>query len=164
MGIAIFGIATGNVPLAILGISLFASVALAPDALGNNLPRGTRSRTTVREAVSPAQWVVGRARVGGALVFQAAQGEYVNNGAILQQVIVLSEGPVEGIEGIWLNGENVGFRFADPTVSGIVPYTDQNNPLTREFIIPRPIRGTRSAVENLLLPEWTPARTGSAGL
>lgn len=72
--------------------------------------RSIDTRRIVRKGVQPARWVLGRARVGGAMVFL---GEDIthnsdperSDGSSLHMAIAISEAPIEGIEGFWLGAD-----------------------------------------------------------
>ena len=65
----------------------------------------------VRSAALPARWILGRARVGGMLVYYEEQNEVEDKGPkTVQLAIVLSEGPLEQIEKIWVDGVEVPLR------------------------------------------------------
>lgn len=66
------------------------------------------TRHTVREAVSPARWIVGRARVGGVMVFYHEADK--NN---LHLALVLSEGTCDGIERVWADGDEIPLERDD---------------------------------------------------
>ena len=60
---------------------------------------------TVHSATSPARWILGRARVGGNLVWLAEKGKDI------YLIYVLAEGENEQIEEVYVNGER--YEFAD---------------------------------------------------
>ena len=68
-------------------------------------------RTTVRSAISPAHWILGRARIGGLLVFLGVEDEQDDEdlrtvgGSYLHMAMALSEGPIETVEKIWIGEE-----------------------------------------------------------
>ena len=78
------------------------SYLLAPKrpSVGSQRPD---TRHTVTSAVSPARWIVGRARIGGVMVFY----KETNGGRDLHIALVLSEGACDGIERIWAGGEEI---------------------------------------------------------
>ena len=72
-------------------------------------------RQTVTAAVSPARWVLGRARVGGVMVYAA---EDAGSDAVLWLVLAISEGPIDSVEQIWLGDESIPFtRTADGVIT-----------------------------------------------
>lgn len=90
-----------------------------------------RGRQTVQIERFPAQWVIGRARTGGWLCW-VRRGRSVDDRLILDRYeqndrhfhccIALSVGPVQGIEGMWINGSPEPFIFADSNqLSQLIP-------------------------------------------
>ena len=69
---------------------------------------------TVRAAVAPARWILGRARVGGHLAFAAVDAA---SDRTLWLVFALAEGPLDAIERIWLGEEEIEF---DRTADGVL--------------------------------------------
>ena len=69
-------------------------------------------RRTVVSAVSPARWIVGRARVAGAMVFYKETSK--ND---LHIAMILSEGACDSIERIWVNGEEITFSRSGTQLS-----------------------------------------------
>ena len=69
-------------------------------------PTGSGDRSTRRyiQGPTPSKWIPGRARVAGQIVFW---GDDPEDAATFHMVIVLSNDAIEGIEGLWLNGETV---------------------------------------------------------
>jgi len=77
-------------------------------------------RTTLLSEITPARYVIGRARTGGVLVF----ADVVNDGRTIQLGIALSEGPCEKIETLWIDGEEVpltGTTLLQPSRGGKYP-------------------------------------------
>ncbi len=117
---AALGALSGGIGAAIAGTSIWAGALiggglsalqslLAPKPPKFDLDTGAArvdTRHTVREAVSPAHWVLGRARVGGTLVF------YRESGRTLDVALVLSEDACDGIERLWANGEEIAIARA----------------------------------------------------
>ena len=74
-----------------------------PKAIGTASPD---TRSIIRSGLTNARWIVGRARVGGVLVWV---NEPSNSDKDIHLIVVLSEGPVEGIEKMWVDGEEVAW-------------------------------------------------------
>ena len=101
-------IAGGSILLGALvggGLSLVSALLTPRPDIGSL--RGNITNT-LRVAVSPARWIVGRARVGGVLVFYA-EPDVKRNGNLLLALVV-SEGPCEEIERIWIDGNEIEFE------------------------------------------------------
>ena len=117
-GPVLAGTATGFV----LGSALVAAglaavsylLAPAPPDLGAVRPD---TRTTRRSAVAPARWILGRARVGGLLAFWH-ESEGPDGAEDLDIVLVLSEGPCDQIERVWINGAEITMERTARTGSG----------------------------------------------
>ncbi len=114
--VSAIGYAAGFITLkaAITAVSLAAlQYLLTPrpnvPGIGANRPD---TKSTVRAAVAPARWVVGRARVGGNMVFY----HEINN--VLHLAMVLSEGACDSIERVWVNGTEVKITRAARAGSG----------------------------------------------
>lgn len=111
----------------IAGATLYGGLAAANYLLqkslapSTDLTRGADLTRTVRDEVSPARWVLGRARVGGDLVYISdAVGEaryigdaYDDGANFLRLILVLSEGPVDAVEKVWIDGVEEHFVRAD---------------------------------------------------
>lgn len=69
---------------------------------------------TVRAAVAPARWVLGRARIGGHLAFAGVED---GDDRTLWLVFALAKGPLDAIERIWLGEEELEF---DRTAAGVI--------------------------------------------
>ena len=61
-------------------------------------------RQLLRAATTPARWVPGRARTSGLLVYLF---QNPHNEAELHLMLVLCEGPIEGIERVWVDGDEL---------------------------------------------------------
>ena len=106
-GFTLFTIA-GSAALA--GAVTFGGLALAqvlltprPKSFDIGSLRGD-TRSTIRAAVSAARWVIGRARIGSVLTYLLEPGE---NDREVYMVLTICEGPIEGIERIWINGVEI---------------------------------------------------------
>ena len=71
-------------------------------------------RQTVRAAISPERWILGRSRVGGAMVYA---GEDESDPATLWLVLAIGAGPMDAIERIWLGDEEIEI---DRTAAGVI--------------------------------------------
>ena len=108
-----------------------------------------------------ARWVVGRARVGGTIVYAGAHERD------LVMVIALSQGECEAIESVWIDGEKVPMEtgdipvtFAPQGIIGVVPFT-------RNITGLRPPEGNEYRDRIEIFPSFFPtptAVTGSANL
>ena len=118
------GALTGGLSAAIASTSILAGALIGgglaalnyllapkPPTLGS---QRADTRHTVQAAVSPARWIVGRARVGGVLVFY----KETNDGQDLHLALVLSEGACDQIERLWVDGEEVELVPTDRTGDG----------------------------------------------
>ena len=65
---------------------------------------GSRERRQQVAESIPARWILGRKRVSGQIVFLAEQPD---NGLALHLVIVICEGAIEGLEKLYVDGEEV---------------------------------------------------------
>ena len=74
---------------------------------------------TIVASETNARWIFGRARVGGQLVY-AVRGRL--DPKELNLVFVLSEGDLDGIEKVWVNGEEVGLRRRGKVLFGTGEY------------------------------------------
>lgn len=107
----IAGAVSGN-PVVGLGVGLFTVGSIL---LNRVLAPRVRSQTrenilqTRQVAISPAIWVLGRARVGGQLIL------WHEDNRELHIAMLLAEGPCERIERVWVNGESFPF---DRSTSG----------------------------------------------
>ena len=93
----------------VVGASLLARV-LAPKLDLNR----SDTRSTIRSAVTPARWILGRVRVGGVLVSYKETntnraGNKTNSTATLG--FALSEGVCEDIEKVWIDGNLLSFSW-----------------------------------------------------
>ena len=118
-GAALAGSAITGAMLASAAISGALAAGLAylarPDEPDDQSVGAGDLRQTVTAAVSPARWVMGRARVGGVMVYA---GEDANDDAVLWLVLAISEGPIDSVERIWLGDESIPFtRTADGVIT-----------------------------------------------
>ena len=75
------------------------------------------TRTTIRQPFVHARWVLGRARIGGALVYYL---EPTDDDRDVHLVLVLCEGPIDGVEKIWADGEELAWTAGSQS-SGVIP-------------------------------------------
>ena len=75
---------------------------------------------TVRVAVAPARWILGRARVGGHLAYAAVDSR---SDATLWLVLAIAKGPLDAIERIWLGEDEMEF---DRGANGVLTPTMQS--------------------------------------
>jgi len=68
----------------------------------------------LRGGTSPRRWALGRVRLGGTLVYADTVG---TNKRLFDMELALCDGPIDAIEGYWLNDE----YFSAADVSGTVP-------------------------------------------
>lgn len=71
-------------------------------------------RQTVRAAVSPVRWILGRSRVGGAMFYATEDG---SDPATLWLVLGIGAGPMDAIERIWLGDEEIEINR---TAAGVI--------------------------------------------
>ena len=119
------------------GAVVYGGLALAqylvtprPSLAGQSISQGQAdTRKTIVSAIEPARWILGRARTGGVLVYLYSPDE---DDKILHMMLVLCEGPIEGIEKIWINGEELPWQDstgeASITTSGeaVEPLAESN--------------------------------------
>ena len=117
----------GLAPAIIATSSILINYLLRPGP-EKGLARAPSTRT-IRAATSPARWVIGRAKVGGNLVWLAEKDKK------LWLALVLSEGACDGIEKIYINGEAVELtRVADSDGDRLTPAGRfENRLLIREY-------------------------------
>ena len=60
------------------------------------------TRSIIRQAITAARWVLGRSRIGGVLAYYLEPEEMPNDVHIM---LAICEGPIEGIEAIYIEGE-----------------------------------------------------------
>ena len=131
----------------IAAASFLIQKAFAPDL---NLERGAGLRRAVRSEVAPARWIVGRARVGGDLVYisdEPGEPRYewtdANSRTVddserfLRMVLVLSEGPVEAIERLWIDGIEEHFEWSVPVDPNWHGYATRGEPPAANVMVPR---------------------------
>ena len=124
------GISSGNWQLAVAGAAIIGGSIIEPDLPNKpKLPSGNQIKSTQRSAKTPAKWIIGRARVGGQLVYTAAN----RNQRIFQAVYCLAQSPIEGIEAVWIDGRYTKLIWCNPTNSHPrnqppKAYADQENP------------------------------------
>ena len=72
-------------------------------------------RENVAESI-PARWILGRQRVSGQIVFL---GEDPDDGLAFHMMMVLCEGAIEGIEKIYVNGEEVPLVISKTEIAAV---------------------------------------------
>lgn len=135
LGVGAIGALTGGLSAAYLGLKVKASALLggASGVLAVLTNRGApvgaeRSPTILRSKLAPAQWVVGRARAEGRLVFGMIRQ------STLHLAVLLSEGRCDGIESIFLDDVEIGLAEsgngyrAAAAVNGVL---DSSVPVTK---------------------------------
>ena len=106
-GAALTGAAVGAAFLSSALSGAFAAgvnYLMRPDDPDEAATPESEIRQTVRSPISPARWILGRARVGGVLVYAT---EDKDDPATLWMVQALGEGPMDSIERIWFGDEEV---------------------------------------------------------
>ena len=116
--------ALSSVATTVLGgtaVSVYAYAAIATGlALVSYLLRpkrpdfGTADRslyTTIRSGIVNARWVLGRARIGGVLTYILEPSDSDND---IHMMLMVCEGNIDGIEKIWVNGEEVAWETSYP--------------------------------------------------
>ena len=84
------------------------------------------TRASLRVAIAPARWVMGRARVGSVLAYYL---EPEGNDREAYMVLVLCEGPIEGVERVWIDGKEIAWN--DGTTDHAVGATGD---IIKEFV------------------------------
>ena len=100
----------------LLGLALGGGLALASALLSPNLNVGALRGdvlATIRIALAPARWIVGRARTGSVMNF------FYEDDRVLHMAMLLSEGECEGIERIWLGTQEIEFTRSGNTLTPI---------------------------------------------
>lgn len=69
--------------------------------------------STSRASVMRPRWILGRARVGGYLVFYGER----EDGRTADMAIVLGAGPMDAVERIWVNGEEITLEFSGNNIT-----------------------------------------------
>ena len=127
-GVITIGALTGAAAI-FAGAALYGGLAAAAYLLtpsrslnpGSNLERQAIQRM-VRDELSPARWVVGRARVGGDLAYvsdESGEPRFFNEDGtdegenFLRMILVLSEGPIDAVEKLWIDGVEEHFVRTD---------------------------------------------------
>ena len=95
-----------------------ASLLLAPKPRLVGTERADQAGTVVRATVAAARWILGRARVGGVLIFVHERPRLINDGADLHLAQALSESECTQILEIWIGGEAVPFTRTARTGTG----------------------------------------------
>ena len=75
---------------------------------------GGRLGQTVTSPIAPARWILGRARVGGVLVYAT---EEEDSPSTLWMVLAIGEAPMDRIERIWVGDEEIGISR---TAAGVI--------------------------------------------
>ncbi|WP_293862507.1 phage tail protein [uncultured Alsobacter sp.] len=94
--------------VASLALSFVTSKLFAPKQKKSPTNLDSSINVTTREALAPRRLVYGRTRLGGTIVFIGT----TDNNLFLHMVIVLCEGPIDGVETIYFNDVAV---VTDPT-------------------------------------------------
>lgn len=90
------------------GLALVSSLtAPKPPDFGS---LSSNTKRVIRTSVEDARWVVGRARVGGVLAYYLEPDD-----RSVHLVIVLSEGPVDGVYKVWIDGQELSWEQQDAT-------------------------------------------------
>jgi hypothetical protein len=108
---AVIGFAqTGNPWGAVAGAALAFYAAEQQEKLNTKSPLRDNepSAQTVRSSKAPVRFILGRVATGGVLVWAQEQSGAVAEGEWLHMVYVLSEGPIDALESIYLGEEDIG--------------------------------------------------------
>lgn len=102
------------------GLGVITNLLFAPRPKGV----GPNAVRTVRASSIPAQWIMGRRRVGGVLCFMHVNSpdtddqddggvflSYPNNDVYAHMVFVLGKGAMESVEGMWIDGTYVALEW-----------------------------------------------------
>lgn len=107
IGASIFGITAAQIGGAIVTIGLSIGLSLASRALLKKNTGGVEtaaaSRINERQAIPAVRVVVGRTKHGGPLCFEEVKPPYLYLG------FILSEGPIDGVEKIWVGARALSF-------------------------------------------------------
>ena len=86
---------------AVITVGMWGVLKLTSWLRSRSRPEREAPKYTIRGAIVPARWILGRRRVPGVLCFfqRAGREAYL--------VLAVAEGRLDAIEGIWVNGKNV---------------------------------------------------------
>uniref|UniRef100_UPI000BA424FB phage tail tip protein J-related protein n=1 Tax=Pseudomonas sp. Irchel 3E20 TaxID=2008983 RepID=UPI000BA424FB len=125
---AVIGLVQGGPVGAAIGAGLAFYVADQQERLGAKSPLRDNepSAQTVRSSKAPARFILGRVSTGGVLVWAQEQTGTTSNGEWLHLVYVLSEGPIDALENIYLGEEPISTYGENATYELIVNPTQVN--------------------------------------
>jgi hypothetical protein len=107
---AVVGFAQGGPWGAVAGAALAFYAAEQQEKLNTKSPLRDNepSAQTVRSSKAPVRFILGRVSTGGVLVWAQEQSGAQGEGEWLHLVYVLSEGPIDALENIYLGEEEIG--------------------------------------------------------
>ena len=107
---AVVGFAQGGPWGAVAGAALAFYAAEQQEKLNTKSPLRDNepSAQTVRSSKAPVRFILGRVSTGGVLVWAQEQSGGLGEGEWLHLVYVLSEGPIDALENIYLGEEEIG--------------------------------------------------------
>ncbi|MHC8408283.1 phage tail protein [Pseudomonas sp. TMB3-21] len=125
---AVVGFAQGGPWGAVIGAGLAFYAAEQQEKLNTKSPLRDNepSAQTVRSSKAPVRFILGRVATGGVLVWAQEQAGFQGEGEWLHMVYVLSEGPIDALENIYLGEEEIGSFGAFASYELIVNPTQVN--------------------------------------
>ncbi|SDT52931.1 phage tail protein [Pseudomonas prosekii] len=125
---AVVGFAQGGPWGAVIGAGLAFYAAEQQEKLNTKSPlrNSEPSAQTVRSSKAPVRFILGRVATGGVLVWAQEQSGVQSEGEWLHMVYVLSEGPIDALENIYLGEEEIGSFGASASYELIVNPTQPN--------------------------------------
>lgn len=125
---AVVGFAQGGPWGAVAGAALAFYAAEQQEKLNTKSPLRDNepSAQTVRSSKAPVRFILGRVSTGGVLVWAQEQSGVQGDGEWLHLVYVLSEGPIDALENIYLGEEEIGSFGALASYELIVNPTQVN--------------------------------------
>lgn len=125
---AVVGFVQGGPVGAAIGAGLAFYAAEQQEKLNTKSPLRDNepSAQTVRSSKAPARFILGRVSTGGVLVWAQEQAGAQTEGEWLHMVYVLSEGPVDALENIYLGEEEIASYGAFATYELVVNPTQVN--------------------------------------
>lgn len=125
---AVIGFVQGGPVGAVIGAGLAFYAAEQQEKLNTKSPLRDNepSAQTVRSSKAPVRFILGRVATGGVLVWAQEQSGFQGEGEWLHMVYVLSEGPIDALENIYLGEEDIGSFGAFASYELIINPTQAN--------------------------------------
>ena len=114
------GLTSAAVVSGLKAAAITAGLTLASQYLRRRAADTEDPTAIVRASVLPARWILGRARVGGMLAFYYEGDRLENYGPMtLNMAVVLSEGSLDAIERVWVDGVEAKIESRTPDHDGV---------------------------------------------